>query len=451
MNTNDDIIPHIRTFTEAEGILLKGDQILLAVSGGLDSVVMLDILAKGNFRLGVAHCNFALRGAEADADEALVKELAEKYGLPCYSTRFDTQAYADKEGISIQMAARELRYQWLNEVRKANKFHFIATAHHRNDQAETVLLNLTKGTGISGLRGMLPKAGVIIRPLLTCTRVQLEAYAKANNLTWREDASNQEDKYQRNLMRNQVIPRLEEINPAAVNSIGEAAGRFRDTELIYQEGLKHIAKKLTELRKGDLYIPIKKLLQYEAHNTILWELLQPYGFNADQVAEVLANIDSTEQKMQLSATHRLIKTRQFIIVTDVLEATHQITLIEKLNKNTRLGPIELKYHVKPAKNYHIKDQHNVVALDMGKLELPLTLRTWLAGDYFYPIGLGKKKKINRFLMDLKLNQLQKEQTYVLLSGERIVWVVGHRLDDRFKVTENTNEVLEVKLKSDVNN
>lgn len=453
MKPSHDILPQIRAFAQAEGILLKGDQILLAVSGGLDSVAMLHLLASGQFRLGVAHCNFALRGAEADADEALVKQLAEQYKLPFYSTRFDTQAYATTHGLSIQMAARELRYNWLNEVRKANGFHFIATAHHRNDQAETLLLNLTRGTGISGLRGMLPKAGYIIRPVLSCSRAQLEAYALAHQLQWREDASNREDKYQRNLLRNQVLPLLAGINPAVVDTLGTTADRFRDTELIYQAGLKALAAKLVEYRKGDLYIPIRKLLAYPAYRTILWEILQPFGFNATQVEAVLpacrtgrSSTSDTETKTQLADNHRLIKDRQFIIVTSLLQPTHQLTVIDKLNKNTKLGPLELKYHTKPGKNYHLKDQADTVALDLDQLPLPLTLRTWQAGDYFYPLGLGKKKKVNRYLIDQKLNQLQKEQTYVLCTGDRIAWLVGLRLDERFKVTETTQRVLEIRWK-----
>ncbi len=298
MKPDHDILPQVRAFAHAEGILRKGDQILIAVSGGLDSVVLLHLLAGGQLRLGVAHCNFGLRGADADADEALVKQLAEGYGLPFYSTRFETEAYADSHGVSIQMAARELRYQWLNEVRKAHGYHFVATAHHRNDQAETLLLNLTKGTGISGLRGMLPKAGYIIRPVLSCSRAQLEAYALAHKLTWREDASNQQSKYQRNLLRNQVMPLLQQINPAVADTLGTTADRFRDTELIYQEGLRAIIRKLVQYRKGDLYIPIAKLLSYPAHRTILWEILQPYGFNMSQVEGVLSSTTTLETKTQ---------------------------------------------------------------------------------------------------------------------------------------------------------
>lgn len=443
--TFDVLQQRLTAHANKAGILRKGDQILLAVSGGLDSVVMAHILSKGPYRLGIAHCNFKLRGEEADGDEQFVKDLAQCYGLPFYSTSFDTEAYANEHNLSIQMAARELRYEWLNEVRKEHGYHFVATAHHKNDNAETLLLNLVKGTGMAGLHGILPKTGHLIRPLLPFSRAELEAFAATEQLHWRTDASNASNKYQRNLIRNQVMPLLEQINPALTQSLGEEINRFRDAEAIYKQGLAYYRKKLIDERKEGLFIPIKKLEHYPAQETILFELLREFGFNGEQITNVLEVLHQTETKQFYSATHRLIKDRQFLIVTTLAEETDHQVLIEHFKKPVKVPGLTLKFHPQTATNYHISPSPAVAAIDMAKLELPLTLRRWQAGDYFYPIGLNKKKKLKRYLSDAKLNQLEKENTWVLLSGDRIIWLVGHRLDDRFKVTEGTKEVLEIKI------
>lgn len=441
---NLPLLEQLAIYIEKESLLQKGDKVLLAVSGGLDSVVMVHLLHSLGYATAVAHCNFKLRGADADGDEAFVKELAQKLNLPFFSTHFDTKGYAKQHGLSTQMAARELRYEWLEGIRKQEGCYYLATAHHKNDQAETVLLNLVKGTGIRGLHGMLPKQGHLVRPLLDFTRAELEAYAEANNLTWRTDASNADTHYQRNFLRHEVLPLLEQLNPAVVNTIAQEAGYFKDAATIYEQGIKYFLKKLIEKRAEGFFVPIKKLKLYPAQATLLYEWLGPVGFNETQVHEILAAIDSTEVKQFYSSDYRLIKDRQFLVLTDKATETEHRVVIEKFSKRVKVPGLELKFHVQTATNYHIPTHATVAALDADKLEMPLVLRRWQRGDYLYPIGpKRKKKKLSNLLGELKLTQLQKENTWVLCSGEYIVWVLGYRLDDRFKVTGGTKSVVEV--------
>lgn len=427
-------------------LLQQGDKVLLAVSGGLDSVVMTHLLHSLGYATAIAHCNFKLRGADADGDEAFVKELAERLHLPFFSTQFDTKGYAKQHGISTQMAARELRYEWLEQIRKQTDCYYLATAHHKNDQAETVLLNLVKGTGIRGLHGMLPKQGHIVRPLLPFTRVELEAYAEANSITWRTDVSNGDTHYQRNFLRHEVLPLLQQVNPSVVNTLAQEAGYFKDAATIYEQGVKYYLKKLVERRPEGFFVPIKKLKLYPAQATLLYEWLGPVGFNEEQVHDILAALDSTEVKQFYATDYRLIKDRQFLVLTAKANETEHRVVIEKFSKRVKVPGLELKFHVQPATNYHIPTQPTVAAIDADKLEMPLVLRCWQRGDYLYPIGpKRKKKKLSNLLGELKLTQLQKENTWVLCSGEYIVWVVGHRLDDRFKVTGATKRVVEVEV------
>lgn len=436
----------VAAYIAQQGILRQGDKVLLAVSGGLDSVVMTHLLHSLGYASAIAHCNFKLRGADADGDEAFVQQLAKQLDLPFYSTHFDTKGYAKQHGLSIQMAARELRYEWLEGIRKHTGCFYLATAHHKNDQAETVLLNLVKGTGIRGLHGMLPKQGHLIRPLLDFSRKELEAYAEANNLTWRTDASNADTHYQRNMLRHEVLPLLEQLNPSVVNTLAQEAGYFKDAATIYEQGIKYYLKKLVERRPEGFFVPIKKLKLYPAQATLLYEWLSPVGFNETQVQDILAALDSTEVKQFYATDYRLIKDRQFLVLTAKADETEHRVVIEKFSKRVKVPGLELKFHVQTASNYHIPTQPNVAAIDADKLELPLVLRRWQRGDYLYPIGpKRKKKKLSNLLGELKLTQLQKENTWVLCSGEYIVWVVGYRLDDRFKVGVGTKRVVEVEV------
>ena len=448
MKKTTDLVNDLQRFINEHHLVQKGDKVLLAVSGGLDSVLMVHLFKQAGIGFGIAHCNFQLRGVEADGDEESVKTLAEKMGVPFYSTRFETQQFADEKGISIQMAARDLRYEWLEEMRKTKGYVSLATAHHKNDNVETLLMNLVKGTGIAGLKGILPKSNHLIRPLLNITRKQLEQYASDNQLQWREDKSNADTKYRRNHIRHQVIPQLESINPNAVETLGENIERFRDAEQVYQYGLQRLLKKLVEVKGNDIYISIPKLKLLPASKTLLFEIIKDFGFNNLQLEEVMGCLDTTESKQFMSAQFRIIKERKQLVITGLeSEDTTLVLLGERhLQKPTKLSGFELKYHLQTSTNYSIPQGNNIAAIDYGQLQFPLTLRKWKTGDYFYPTGMkNKKKKLSKFFMDIKLPLIEKENVWVMLSGEKIVWVVGLRLDERFKVTGRTKQVLEVKV------
>lgn len=415
---------------------------LLAVSGGTDSVAMVDLFAKAAYPFAIAHCNFNLRGAESDADEAFVKELAAKYKVQVFITKFDTGKLADEMGISIQLAARQLRYTWFNELLSEHQFNNIATAHHLNDNIETIIYNLTKGTGIRGLRGIPVKQGNIIRPVLFATRQQLEEHLQENNLTYREDSSNASDKYIRNKIRHHVIPLLKEINPALEKTFAEKIGVFIQLEDMYEKQMKATAKTLFIPRKGDVYIPILKLKKTKNVASVLYEYLKDYGFNAEDVEDILEGLnDSKTGKQYLSSTARIIKDRRFLILTQLPETDITYKLITEADAEVLLGNLKLsiQHTTKPDK---ITADKKTAWLDASKLTFPLIARRWKQGDYFYPYGMKmKKKKLKKFFVDEKLPLNEKENVWVIECDKKIVWVAGMRIDERFKVTDNSTGVV----------
>ncbi|MDX2002159.1 MAG: tRNA lysidine(34) synthetase TilS [Chitinophagales bacterium] len=433
------------SFLAKEQLVRKGNKVLLAVSGGLDSMAMVHLFQQADFKFAIAHCNFQLRGEAADMDEQFVKETAELLKVPFYSIRFDTEAYAMQHGLSIQMAARELRYGWLESVRKSNRYNSLATAHHKNDNVETLLLNLAKGTGVKGLHGILPKNGKLIRPLLCFSKKQLNEWATTQNISYREDASNSENKYQRNKVRLDVLPLLKEINPEVIETVAASIERFKEMEGIYQVGLQVLIKKLVDNRKGDLYIPIALLEQYAFKSTLLFEIVRNYGFNENQVAAMLLAAEHTETRQFFSATHRVIKDRRFYIISPVRQQQINQVVVDNIKKRSKADGFQLKYHLKSAKKVFVNPNPDYAFIDYGLLEFPLVLRRWKQGDYFYPQGMNrKKKKLSKFLMDLKLSLIEKEKVWVLVSGEKVVWVVGYRLDERFAIATDTKHVLEIR-------
>jgi tRNA(Ile)-lysidine synthase len=419
---------------------------LLAVSGGMDSVVMLDLFSKAEFPCAVMHCNFQLRGEEANADEAFVFELVEQYKMRFYVERFDTKAYAEEFKVSIQIAARELRYKWFEEMLIEQRMELVATAHHLNDNIETILYNFTKGTGLRGLRGIPARQGNIIRPLLFATREEIEEYCKENNLRYREDSSNAEDKYTRNKIRHHVIPLLKEINPSLEKTIGEKIELLNEIEKLYEARQKKANRQLFLLRGSDVYIPLLKLKKTPHASTILYEYLKDFGFTPSQVEDMLSVIDEPAGKQFLTERARVIKDRRFFILTQLPEQDVTVKLIEEKDEAVKFGNCELR--IEDCETSVTRHPSSVTEfIDKSKLEFPLTLRQWKAGDYFYPIGMGmKKKKVKKFLTDLKVPLHEKEKVLVLESNQKIVWVVGYRLDERFKVSPSSTGISKVSFK-----
>ncbi|MBP6731035.1 MAG: tRNA lysidine(34) synthetase TilS [Chitinophagales bacterium] len=440
MNKNQTLLQKFIEHNTSKRLANRKKKTLLAVSGGIDSVVMCSLFHQAKFPFAIAHCNFQLRGNESNGDEALVVELGKKYGVEVFVNRFDTKQYAQAHTLSIQLAARQLRYQWFEELRKEKDFNLIATAHQLNDNIETILFNLTKGTGIRGLRGIPVRQNNIVRPLLFATREEIEAYQKENNTGYREDSSNAEDKYTRNKIRHHIIPLLKEINPGLEETLASKIEVFTELELLYE---KEIAKRSAQLflkKKGDVIIPLLKLKKTKSAASVLYEYLKDFGFNGEQCNDMVAAIDAEAGKQFLSPTARLIKDRKHFILTPLTQQQQSVQVINEGDTEIKFANRTLK--LSPAAE--VKPDKSVAYIDKTKLEYPLLVRPWAAGDYFYPFGMKmKKKKLKKFLTDEKVPVHEKENIWVIESNKKIAWVIGYRIDDRFKVTTHTKDTLKV--------
>jgi len=443
------MLKEFKSFIISEKLFKPEDKILLAVSGGIDSVVMSELFHRAGLSFGIVHCNFGLRGKESDADEAFVEKLARKYEVPFFIKRFLTAKVAKGKGISIQMAARELRYQWFEEIRIKEKYSSIATAHHLDDQVETFFINLLRSTGIAGFHGILPKQGNLIRPLLFSYRDDIEAFARKNKLAFREDSSNAETKYLRNKIRHEIIPVFRELNPAFPQILSETILRMRETETIFRYSIEEVQKKIirnditgTHIRTGDL----KQLTPLDIY---AFELLSPYGFNESVIRDILSSPDDASGKIFYSPTYRLIKNREELILNPLTSKKEsriqnaEISIPD--NKKEIRNPVHLSFIKATAgKAFSIDPSREVANLDLRKIMFPLILRRWEKGDSFYPFGMNKKKKLSNYFIDIKLSIPEKENTWLLCSGRHILWIVGHRIDHRFRVTSQTKEVLQVR-------
>ena len=431
-------------YIKKEDLFSPSDRILLTVSGGIDSVVMCDLFHKAGFNFAIAHCNFRLRGKESEQDEAFVKGLAKKYKIPFFCKRFNTSAFAEEKNMSIQMAARELRYKWFEEIRGKEELQYIATAHHQDDSIETFFINFIRGTGISGLHGILPKQGKVIRPLLFSDRNSIESYAKKHKLNHREDSSNASDKYMRNKLRLQIIPALKELNPALAATVTENIQRLKDVELIYSKEVEDKRSNIVKGNNKNITIPIKQLKKLQPLATYLYEFLKPYHFNASTVDSIVEGLDGLPGKQFFSDTHRLIKDRDLLII-ESQKPKKQILKSEKfeIKKNQKkliLDRLILHFQTLHKKHNTRIPKPSSECMDLDKLEFPLEVRKWQQGDFFYPLGMKGKKKLSDFFIDKKLSIDQKENTWLLTSKGAIVWVIGLRMDDRFKITDKTQRI-----------
>jgi tRNA(Ile)-lysidine synthase len=419
------------------------DKILLAVSGGVDSMVMLYLFRQAGFSIGVAHCNFQMRGEASKEDEALVKNACEQYGIQFHLRRFDTVAYAEENSLSIQMAARELRYSFFEELLKEGKYACVATAHHHNDNIETVLLNLIKGTGSEGLTGIAPNKGKVIRPLLFATRQIILEYATLHKIRWREDESNNTDDYQRNFIRHQIIPRLREINPNFENTFYNTLKRLAGANVFANEHIQRFVHNAQRVENDQILID-KDLLKTQYNpGVLLWEIIKDKGFNFDQCEDIVS--EHQPGKKFSSGNHELFVDRQHYILREKSLDDAPSLSIEENAKSVTRNNLTLKIDFIGSDNFVLNKSQHVAQLDLDKISYPLTWRTWQSGDAFVPYGLGHSKKISDFLIDLKLPLPQKKAVTVLESDGTIVWVVGHRINDNFKVTGKTERVVVIRL------
>ncbi len=425
----DKFLKHL----EGLGLQLGGDRLLLAVSGGLDSMVMLHLSQTCGFLVGVAHVNFQLRGAESEADEQFVKNYCAVHNIPIFVQRFQTNNYAMERKLSIQMAARELRYAWFDELLNKEGFRYVATAHHLNDSLETVLINLARGTGIEGMVGIPVKSGNRIRPLLFATKSEIENYAAEEGIAWRDDSSNMTDDYQRNFIRHQIIPALKKVNPALDNTFRETVSKIRGELALLQQDLV-VWKKEHWVQDGQVIRIKKNGVSFEGGAARLWHGIKPLGFSYTQCEDILRALHGQSGKQFITPTHKLVVDRDFLVITAQREIPEGV-VIEPKQEKAVLGTYEMRIQI----TYELTPsvQSGVALLDADKLKFPLIWRKWKPGDYFFPLGMTHRKKISDFLIDNKISVGEKDSLTVLESGGEIVWVVGHRIDNRYKLTPVT--------------
>jgi len=436
------------------------------VSGGIDSVVLCELCKQAGYSFIIAHCNFKLRADESERDAAFVQQLAQNYKVPFLKKEFDTAEYAQNHKLSIQEAARELRYGWFSELLKpaignpqsANvkpetwnlqpgTGNWLLTAHHLDDNIETMLMHFFRGTGIHGLRGMLPKQGQIVRPLLFARKQELKKFATEHNLNWVEDSSNALDKYSRNYFRNQLIPLVQNIYPEAENNLAANLRRFAEMEQLYEQALALHKKKLLEYKGEEVHISILKLQKSEPLHSVVYEIISDFGFSAGQVDEVIKLLGSESGRYVQSATHRIIKNRRWLIIAAAKAEQAQTLVIDADEDRIVFENGALAFAQVNSKNVQMVNDPAIALIDQNTVQFPLLLRKWKKGDYFYPLGLKKKKKLARFFIDQKLSMTDKEKVWVLESNKKILWVVGLRIDDRFKITGSTKQVLRVQVTS----
>ncbi len=424
---------------------------LLAVSGGLDSMVMVDLFHKAELPFGIIHCNFTLRGKESDEDARFVKKMAKQYKAPFYLKKFRTEEYAKKSGLSIQMAARKLRYDWFEEIRAEFEYDFVVTAHHLDDQIETFFINLLRGTGIAGLHGILPIKGQLLRPMLFTYREEIKKYAEKKHLPYRDDSSNDSLKYTRNQIRHQVIPVLRTIQPDFSVVMTETIEKIRDFEIIGKAAIFSASNSLVHKEGKQITISIEALKNLVPLRPYAYELFAPLGFSLDVIENLLKILDGNSGKTFFSSTHRLIKDRKNLIITEISDAANDMQEIHKeFNIEAEVNhiekPVKLKFkvqHLTPG--FIIPTSLDSACLDYDKLKFPLSIRKWKAGDAFCPLGMNQKKKLSDFFIDQKFTLTEKETTWLLCSGDHITWVIGHRIDHRFRITPRTKKMLYVML------
>jgi tRNA(Ile)-lysidine synthase len=441
-------------FIKANALWQPTDHLLLAVSGGIDSVVLAHLTREAGFSFSIVHCNFHLRGEESERDEKFVQALARKMEVDYYLENFATEHFARDNKLSVQEAARDLRYHWFKEIlsgkvdpvtgSKHSNPGYILTAHNMDDNVETVMMNFCKGTGIRGLKGMAVKRNRLVRPLLFASREEILNYAKEKEIDWVEDSSNAEEKYTRNYFRHTVIPAIEKIYPQLKQQVTANIAILNDTALLYDSAITLHKKKLLEVKENEVHIPIMKLLSMPASSTLVFEIIKDYGFHRHEAGEVMRLLEAANASYIQSPTHRIIKNRKWLIISPLQKEKPSLYLIEKPGDKIQAGGYQISVKEVQAGDVSFRSEKEVY-LSADSIRFPLVVRRWKQGDYFYPLGMRKKKKLARFFIDSKLSATEKENAWVIESDKKIIWIAGHRIDDRFKILPGTKKILSFSL------
>lgn len=418
------------------------ERVLVAVSGGMDSVLLCYLMKAINQPFGIAHCNFKLRGKASDGDELFVENLAKALEVPFFVQSFNTYKVAIERKKSVQVIARDLRYEWLENTRTDNNFNYLATAHHLNDSVETVLFNLTKGCGIRGLHGILPRRNQLIRPLLFLTKTDIREEIGKQQIAFRVDDSNESDKYTRNYIRHQIVPNLQSINPSLEQTFSENMNRFREVESLYFQAIEAIKKTVCQTIEDELYIDIQLVSKNTAAKSILFEILKPYNFTNKITNQILQSKDTFAGKLFYSKTHLAVLDRTHLIVGAIPIDNNQVFEITENDSTIIINNNQLEINQLEKLPKRFSRDKNIAYFDLSKLEFPLIIRKWQEGDTFQPFGMkGKHKKVSEFFRQQKLSKHDKDKVWILESANEIVWIIGYRSDERFKIEDNTSKVM----------
>jgi tRNA(Ile)-lysidine synthase len=439
-----DLIDRFIRFAGEHSLFVPDDRIVAALSGGSDSLAMVDLFSRCDQPMVLVHCNFQLRKDESDQDEEFVRKIAVVYDLPLHVTHFQTAGYANEKGISVEMAARELRYAWFEKIRQETASAAIAVAHHADDSAETMLINLIRGTGIRGLTGIQPRQGNIIRPMLFTNRDEVTDYLEMRHLEYRTDSSNADTRFVRNRIRHLILPEIEKINPAIRQTLQEEQQLFIQAQKIISGYTEEKIRELTRRDGDQIKISIPALLGEDHPETILFEFLRPFGFHGRQIPRILSATGSIPGKVFTAGSHTLLIDRGEIIVAPRTAGSSERYYFDPENPDRDL-PVQFNCRIINDITHYPPRDPDIACLDYEKLDLPLVLRRWEKGDYFYPLGMDHAKKVSDFFIDRKVNRIDKQEAWILASGEQIVWIPGHRIDQRFRVTPRTRYILQIEL------
>lgn len=437
-----------RQYLRDNHLLGNNEKVLVAVSGGVDSMVLLDLFKDSEYEFAIVHCNFKLRGEESDKDEKLVRDVGAKLNVHVYTQSFETKEYALNSGISTQMAARELRYKFFNEIMDEHAFHKLATAHHKDDQFETALYNFIKGTGVKGLVpfSIEEANNQIIRPLMFLTRDEIVEYAKEKNLKWREDESNKSPDYHRNRIRLKVIPELLQINPSLVDTYENTFLRLEETNQVLLGYVDDFKKSFVKMEEDETIVSKNGLIESKAPTLILYNLLKERGFNYSQCREIAASLSAQTGKRFISETSEVLIDREFIrIFSSNIDKLTEVVVGED-QKKIKVGNGTLFLEI--IDKVEISNDPLKAELDARNIRFPLKIRSFKQGDRFHPLGMSQSKKISDFLIDEKVTLSKKRQIPIVFSGNEVIWIVGMRIDNRYKVKDSTNKILRLRYEED---